>query len=94
MKLKDVDKVGYYNADFDLFVPLERMTGNRYSGHIYQNGFELCYIKNERYYVEKNKAKNLKIKVKNGRSKAKVKRFYLFKKNKLSWKRAKRRELK
>ncbi|MNU55429.1 putative lipoprotein YiaD precursor [compost metagenome] len=94
MKLKNVDKVGYYYADFDLFVPLERMAGSTYSGHMYQNGFELCYIKNDRYYVEKNKAKNLKIKVKNGHSKAKVKRLYLFKKNKLSWKRVKRRELK
>lgn len=94
VKLKDVDKVGYYNADFDLFVPFERISENTYRGHRYQNGFELCYIKNDRYYVEKSKAKNLKIKTKNGCSKAKVKRFYLFKKKQLKWKRAKRRELK
>ncbi len=94
VKLKDVDKIGYYNADFDLFVPFERISGNVYSGHMYQNGFELCYIKNDRYYVEKNQAKNLKIKTKNGHSKAKVKQFYLFKKKQLKWKRLKRRELK
>lgn len=94
MKLKDIDKVGYYNADFDLFVPLERISGSIYSGHRYQNGFELCYIKNDRYYVEKNKAKNLKIKTKNGKSKAKVKRFYLSEKKHLKWKRVKRIEMK
>ncbi|WP_300662642.1 OmpA family protein [Fluviicola sp.] len=94
MKLKDIDKVGYYHADFDLFVPLERISGNTYSGHMYQNGFELCYIKNDRYYIEKNKAKSLKIKTKNGHSKAKIRRLYLFKKKQLKWKRVKRTELK
>lgn len=94
IKLKGIGKVGYYNADFDLFAPLKRISGNIYSGHRYENGFELCYIKNDRYYVEKNKAKNLKIKTKNGKSKAKLKRFYLSEKKHLKWRRVKRLEMK
>ena len=93
VKLKDIDQIGYYHPDFDLFVPLERRGGNTWYGMIYRDGFELCYIRNERYYIEKNKAKNLKMKGKDGRSRAKIKQTYLFKKNRLGWKRAKRREL-
>ncbi|AEA45464.1 OmpA family protein [Fluviicola taffensis] len=93
VKLKDIDKMGYYHPDFDLFLPLERRGLNTWYGTVYQDGFELCYIKNNKYYLEKNKAKKLKIKLKNGHPKAKVKQLYLFKKNKLSWKKAKRREL-
>lgn len=94
VKLKDFDQIGYYNADYDLFVPLERTTGNTYSGQMYRDGFELCYIKKDRYYVEKNQARNIRFKQKDGLLKAKVKQAYLFKKNRLKWKRAKRQELK
>jgi hypothetical protein len=93
VKLKEIDKIGYYHPDFDLFLPLERRGGKNWYGTIYQDGFELCYIKNNKYYLEKNKAKKVKLKLKNGHSKAKVKQFYFFKKNRLSWKKAKRREL-
>jgi hypothetical protein len=93
VKLKNIDKVGYYHPDFDLFLPLERRGGNTWYGPVYQDGFELCYIKKGKYYSEKNKAKKLKVKTKNGVSKAKLKSVYLLKKNKLSWRKAKRREL-
>jgi hypothetical protein len=90
VKLKDYDKIGYYHADFDLFIPLKRKEGNTYFGQIYEDGFELCYIKSDRYYTEKNKAKSMKIKIKDGLASAKIKQKYLFKKNRLGWKRAKR----
>ena len=93
VKLKNIDKVGYYYPDFDLFLPLERRGGNIWYGTIYQDGFELCYIKKDKYYIEKNKAKKLKVKTKEGISEAKLKQVYLFKKNRLSWRKAKRREL-
>ncbi len=93
VKKKDIDKVGYYHPDFDLFIPLERRNGNRWYGEIYQDGFELCYIKNTRYFVEKNKGKRIKMKSKDGHSYGKIKQFYFLKKNRLSWRNAKRREL-
>lgn len=93
VKLDNVEKIGYYHADFDLFIPFERAADNTYIGHMYGDGFELCYIKKGRYYVEKNKAKKLKIQKKNSHSKAKVKKTYFMKKNKLRWKIVKRSEL-
>ncbi|MDF3026291.1 MAG: OmpA/MotB domain protein [Fluviicola sp.] len=93
VKVNGIDKIGYYHPDFDLFIPLERRGGNTWYGPVYQDGFELCYIKKDKYYIEKNKAKKLKVKTKNGISKAKLKQVYLLKKNKLSWRKAKRREL-
>ncbi|WP_430402212.1 OmpA family protein [Fluviicola sp.] len=90
VKLKSYDKIGYYNPDFDLFVPLERQDGSTYYGQMYQNGFELCYLKNDRYYIEKNQAKKLKVKMKDGHAHAKIKQTYFLKKNRLGWKRAKR----
>lgn len=89
VRLKRYDKIGYYHPDYDLFVPLQRQ-GNHYHGQIYADGFGLCYIIKDRYYMEKNDAKNLKIKQKGGKSHAKVKQKYLFRKNKLSWRRVKR----
>lgn len=88
--LKNYDKIGYYNPEFDLFVPLERNADNTWSGQIYQDGFELCYLKNDRYYIEKNQAKKLKVKMKDGHAHAKIKQTYFLKKNRLGWKRAKR----
>ena len=93
VKKKNIDKVGYYHRDFDLFIPLERSGGNVWKGDIYQDGFELCYIRNNRYFVEKNKGKRIRMKSKDGHSFGKIKQFYLFKKNRLSWRSAKRREL-
>lgn len=93
VKKKNIDKVGYYHRDFDLFIPLERRGGNSWYGEIYQDGFELCYIWNTRYFVEKNKGKRIKMKSKDGHSYGKIKQFYFLKKNRLSWKNAKRREL-
>lgn len=90
VRLKSYDKIGYYNSDFDLFVPLERQEGSTYYGQMYQNGFELCYLKNDRYYIEKNQAKKLKVKMKDGHAHAKIKQTYFLKKNRLGWKRAKR----
>lgn len=93
VKKKNIDKVGYYHRDFDVFIPLERRGGNTWYGEIYQDGFELCYIKNTRYFLEKNKGKKIKLKSKDGHQQGKIKQFYLFKKNRLSWRNAKRREL-
>ncbi|WP_343633345.1 OmpA family protein [Fluviicola sp.] len=93
VKKKNIDKVGYYHRDFDLFIPLERRGGNSWYGTIYEDGFELCYIKNTRYFIEKNKGKKIRMKQKDGHQYGKIKQFYLLKKNRLSWRNAKRREL-
>jgi hypothetical protein len=93
VKKKNVDKVGYYHRDFDLFIPLERRGGNSWYGEIYRDGFELCYIKNTRYFLEKNNGKKIRMKSKDGHSYGKIKQFYFLKKNRLSWRNAKRREL-
>lgn len=85
VKLKGIEKIGYYNKEFDLLIEMEHVSAKTYSGQMYRDGFELCYVKKGRYYLERNKAKRLKIKAKNGRSKATLKQSYLLKKNQLKW---------
>lgn len=93
VKKKNIDHVGYYHRDFDLFLPFERRGGNTWYGAVYQDGFELCYIKKTRYFLEKSKGKKIKMKSKDGHQYGKIKQFYFLKKNRLSWRNAKRREL-
>ncbi|WP_343604888.1 OmpA family protein [Fluviicola sp.] len=93
VKLDGVEKVGYYNKEFDLLIELEHTSGNRYHGQIYQDGFELCYVRKGRYYLEKNGAEKLNVKTKDGVLKAKIKKKYLLKKNQLKWRNLKKRGL-
>ncbi len=94
VKMERVDQVGYYHPDFDLFIPLQRTAPHTYSGYQYQDGFELCLFKGDRFFLEKNKARKLKFKTRKGVATAKLKQTYLFRKNKLRWKKSHRGELK